>query len=133
MTAFPKPEGLEMTSRPFDNVTTGRTTFPKPEGRVRDAEYLRRVRLLPCLLIRVGGCYGPIESDHAGERPVGRRASDRSCLPMCSAHHRARTDYAGYFYGWDGVLMRAFCDHWIAVTQEMVDRGVGTDDSQETP
>ncbi len=91
--------------------------FPKPQGRVLDADYIRWVRQQPCCLAVRGACSGPVEADHAGPRPVGRRADDRTCIPLCRRHHRQRTDYRGHFYGWTAETMRAWLDARIAETQ----------------
>lgn len=74
--------------------------------RPRDADYMLAVKLLPCAVsvdppdpARVTRCSGVVEADHAGERGLGRKADDRTCIPMCTGHHRERTDHAGSFRG----------------------------------
>jgi len=53
------------------------------------------VRRLPCSVTieppdpaRITRCAGDVEADHMGARGVGQKAPDRTCAPMCSAHHR---------------------------------------------
>lgn len=43
-------------------------------------------------------CSGPIEADHDSRgRGLGQKSDDRSCIPMCTGHHRERTDHTGTF------------------------------------
>lgn len=42
-------------------------------------------------------CRGPIEADHMGARGLGQKADDRTCAPLCTGHHRERTDHTGSF------------------------------------
>lgn len=37
------------------------------------------------------------EADHVGDRALGKRAHDRSCIPLCTEHHRDRHDCRGFF------------------------------------
>lgn len=65
-------------------------------------------------------CDGAIEADHAGNRFTdgdGTRAFDRTCIPLCSKHHRQRTDYRGIFLGFDSRMMRSWCNEAIRLTQ----------------
>ncbi len=62
-------------------------------------------------------CGGVIEADHAGSRAFGRKAHDSTCIPLCTNHHRERTDMSGAFRGWDAARMRAWCDFKIEETQ----------------
>jgi hypothetical protein len=61
-------------------------------------------------------CIGPVEADHAGTRPIGRKADDRSCIPLCNHHHRQRGDFAGPFRSWDKARMRQWLDECIKAT-----------------
>lgn len=66
----------------------------------RDFAYTLASRLLfarDIALVRTTPCDGPIEADHAGERGLGRKAADSTCIPLCRGHHRERTDHAGTF------------------------------------
>lgn len=122
-----------------------RRATPRRSGRVRDRDYLLAVKELPCCLrpddIRVmsreptwesirgarllsdyvrgmiGPCDGPTEADHAGVRPVGRKADDDTAIPLCRRHHRERTDYTGVFGMFNAALMRNWCDMAIAATR----------------
>lgn len=94
---------------------------PRRSGRVRDNAYLRAVKSLPCLLAPLN-CTGPVEADHAGQRPLGRKCSDDEAIALCRGHHRERTDYAGFFKGWSGHAMRAWCDFAIEVTRRQLGR-----------
>ena len=51
--------------------------------RPRDLEYMGFVKQLRCC--RCGG--GPSEAHHAGPRAFGRKADDRSCIPLCHICH----------------------------------------------
>jgi hypothetical protein len=42
-------------------------------------------------------CTGRVEADHAGERGIGQKADDRTCIPLCTRHHRERTDHSFSF------------------------------------
>jgi hypothetical protein len=102
---------------------------PRRSSRVRDEAWLAEVRRLPCCapfaypLAMVDPwtpCRGRVEADHAGARPLGRKASDDTAIPLCQRHHRERTDYSGHFKGWDAARMREWCDWKIAETQTTV-------------
>lgn len=60
----------------------------KPYGRskpVRDREYLKFVRGLPCL---VCCSVRRIEAAHFGPHGLGQKASDLSAIPLCQLHDR---------------------------------------------
>jgi len=73
--------------------------------RPRDMEFMGFVRTQPCSVsveapdpIRAPSpCSPRIEADHMGERALGRKADDTTCAPLCSQHHRERTDHSGSF------------------------------------
>lgn len=80
---------------------------------MRDREYLLAVKQLPCCMagrfdivfvFGAGGtavrfpCSGPIEADHAGRRPYGRKCSDDETIPLCRSHHAQRTNGLGWFF-----------------------------------
>jgi len=82
---------------------------------------MRWVKTLPCVLAGVasaGVCDGPVEADHAGSRGVGQKAPDSTCIPLCSKHHRDRTDMRGAFGAFFAREMRSWCDAMITRTQE---------------
>lgn len=54
----------------------------------RDANYLKFIRNLPCLV-----CGGQAAHAHHSEfRGLGEKGSDYSCIPLCSPHHTGRSD-----------------------------------------
>lgn len=82
---------------------------PRRSERVADRAYLDAVHRLPCwayLTIEEHICAGPIEADHAGARPLGRKADDSTCIPLCQLAHRQRTDWTGPWKKWDKAAMR---------------------------
>lgn len=99
-----------------------RRPTPRRSERVRDPEYMARVRRLPCLAKGLGPCRGRVEADHAGRRPYGRKCGDDETIPMCSAHHRMRTSFSGPFRTWRKPEMRAWLDAAIVLTQSKLRR-----------
>lgn len=99
-----------------------RRSTPRRSGRVRDVEYMLLVKQLPCVFhaSHPAACEGPVEADHAGRRPLGRKANDDTCIPLCRSHHRDRTDARNFFAGISAPLMRRWCDRMIAQTQDAV-------------
>lgn len=97
--------------------------------RPRHLDFMDFVRWCECALDGAAGadpCYGRMEADHVGKRggatdaePALRRGSDTKTIPMCHRHHGQRTDYRGYFKGWDADRMRAWCDEKIAFYQNL--------------
>jgi hypothetical protein len=53
--------------------------------RPRDFAYMLWIKSLPCCVCAQH--YGS-EAAHTGPRAFGRKSSDRSCIPLCPAHHR---------------------------------------------
>lgn len=76
------------------------------------------VKQQPCAARHLGPCDGVIEADHAGRRGIGQKADDRTCIPLCTRHHRARTDWTGVFKTWTQTTMRAWLELEIARAQE---------------
>lgn len=130
-------EARRVFARP---IPTGRKRKSKYARRPRALAYMQWVKTLPCwfygLAISrieiddaigmaysvpapVTRCDGPIEADHAGDRPLGIKAHDRTCIPLCRKHHRDRTDYRGYFSDLSGEQMRAWCNTAIEMTQNL--------------
>lgn len=89
---------------------------PRRSERVRDRLYLAWIHTQPCCAVGLPGhvCGGRIEADHAGERPLGRKADDHTCIALCSQGHRERTDHSGPFKHWSRDEMRAWLDGQIA-------------------
>lgn len=57
----------------------------KSEPPVRDPQYLKFLRKLPCIV-----CFSSrtVESAHFGDRGMGQRSSDYDALPLCVKCHR---------------------------------------------
>lgn len=69
-------------------------------------------------------CEGPIQCDHAGNRFTdgnGKRAHDRTCIPMCRKHHEQRTNaggtknQAGIFFGFGAEQVRIWSNEAIKI------------------
>jgi hypothetical protein len=91
--------------------------------RERDVDYMLAVKGLPCALNSVEGaglCSGKVEADHAGERGLGVKAADQTCIPMCTKHHRDRTDVRGFFAPLSKDDRRHWCRLAIARTQHAI-------------
>lgn len=85
--------------------------------RIHDVDYMMRVKLLPCCAEGLGPCHGVIEADHAGRRGMSQKCDDAECIPLCTRHHRERTDFSGAFKDWTRERMRPWLDQKIAETQ----------------
>lgn len=109
---------LKRSSKPLRQKTRmkqRRDTRRKSE-RVYDTSWMLLVKRLPCCAAQLDvhtTCQGVVEADHAGLRPMGRKCSDKDTIPLCSKHHRERTDFRGTFKTWDGARMRAWLDAQI--------------------
>lgn len=80
------------------------------------------VKTLPCAAREVGldsayPCGGVVEADHAGRRGLGQKASDDTTYPICTQHHRERTDFSGAFKSWTNPQMRAWLAEQVEQTQ----------------
>lgn len=62
-------------------------------------------------------CEGPVEADHQGARGMGQKADDRTCVPMCSSHHKQRHAHNGAFKHLTRDELRAWRTEAIARTQ----------------
>ena len=117
-----KPRACAKCGSPFhslcprDRTPIERTTRvnprreePRRSEREHNANYLAWVHTQPCCAVGLPGhvCGGRIEADHAGERPLGRKADDDTCIAICSQGHRERTDFSGPFKTWSRDEMRA--------------------------
>lgn len=80
------------------------------------------VKTCPCLLFGTLACSGPVEADHCGDRGLGQKSLDRDCVPLCTKHHRERTDVTGYFAGYDAATMRVWRHQAIDVTHRLAER-----------
>ena len=85
----------------------------KYRSRERDTEYMLWVRRQPCAARALDpNCDGHVQADHAGRRSIGRKADDRSCIPLCQKHHTQRASFHGVFRSWSQATMRA----WLQMT-----------------
>jgi hypothetical protein len=75
------------------------------------------VRRQKCRLWMQDPCEGPTEPHHAGERGLGQRAHDETCIPLCTKHHRAFHDASGLFKRWRRDERRAWLARQIQWTQ----------------
>ena len=110
---------IKLSSKPIarkSRVKPRRDT-PRRSGRVRDDEYLAVVRTMRCYVCQR---VGPSDPDHMGPHPLGRKADDDTCVPMCRLHHQERTDVTGVFRGFDRAAMSSWCDDAIADTRASV-------------
>jgi len=88
--------------------------------RERDTPYMLWVRKLPCAARAFDtACDGHVQADHAGRRGIGRKADDRTCIPLCEKHHTQRASFHGIFRTWTRERMRVWLDAAIAHTQAM--------------
>lgn len=117
MTAFPKPEGRDRDERYLAFVRS----LPCYVAAVALPAELERIAAIAnpeeCAaawedfhaIEAAWECEGRVEADHQGDHPWGRKADDRTAVPMCWKHHRARTNPSG----WSKVP-----DIYSALTQE---------------
>lgn len=52
---------------------------------------------------------------------MGQKADDRTCIPLCSKHHRERTDFSGLFKGWNQERMRGWLAESVVLYQKRYD------------
>ena len=62
--------------------------YTKPDG-LRDPQYLRYIRLLPCVVCCTSR---GVEAAHTGPHGIGQKAPDSSAIPLCRKHHRMGPD-----------------------------------------
>ncbi len=101
-----------------------RRPTPRRSSRVRDTSYLLFVKTLPCAARDIGldtayPCFGEVEADHAGRRPMGRKADDATTIPLCQQHHHDRGSFSGAFKTFNQAGMRAWLAEAIEQTQAM--------------
>ena len=102
----------------------GKTSYARRE---RNWDFMGWVKLQPCFLAHHGGCGGTIEADHCGDRGLGQKATDETCVPLCTTHHRQRTDMRGLFTDFTAAEMRDWRYWAIARTQAAYARYCGVD------
>lgn len=71
------------------NISPRRKNAPRPAWKVAEG-FRKWLRGRPCAADGYGLCEGRMEAahvDHAGDKGIGTKASDRFCIPLCSGHH----------------------------------------------
>lgn len=105
----------ENAARPKTLATRKRTKYARRE---RHVDYMLAVKaMLPCILSHLGECEGVVEADHAGDRGLGQKSHDNTVIPLCTRHHRDRTDLTGFFSSFDRATMREWRHARVAETQ----------------
>lgn len=82
-----------------------------------DPFFVQYVRSLPCAAWALGPCYGRVEAHHAGQRGLGQKAHDNTCVPLCTQHHRNWHDHSGPFRTWTKTDRREWIAQTISFTQ----------------
>ncbi len=107
-------------SKPLGRGRVTRKAPTKYKSRPRATAYMLWVKSLPCLVPDLiwtpDPCEGPVEADHAGQRGLGRKAPDSTCVSLCRYHHRCRTDMSGRFKSFSQGDMREFLVQAIQLT-----------------
>jgi hypothetical protein len=102
--------------------------------RPRDFVFMSWVRTRPCVVsvlapflflstpeqaakFKATPCSGHVEADHAGDRGIGQKADDSTCIPMCSSHHAQRHAHSGIFFQFTQLELRAWRTEAITRTQ----------------
>lgn len=100
--------------------------------RPRDVEFMLWVKTLLCAVeeewplfpVRPTACDGVVEADHMGQRALSRKADDTTCVPMCTKHHRERSDHSGTFRAMTRDQLRAWRERAMMRTQTLwLERG----------
>lgn len=89
-------------------------------SRQRDVKYMLWVKSLECCArtsLGLTNCQGVIEADHAGTRGLGRKADDRTVIPLCWFHHHASRGAILDALAERGLTMRQWLDQMIEATQ----------------
>lgn len=73
----------------------------------------------PNVDVRPTTCTGVVEADHMGQRGLGQKADDRTCAPLCTGHHRERTDHSGSFRTLNREEARAWKERQVLRTQTL--------------
>jgi len=82
-----------------------------------DKDFVAWVHTQTCLAAELDPCEGRLHAHHAGERGLGQRAHDRTCIPLCEKHHRAWHDVRWPFSFMTREERREWRDRAIADTQ----------------
>lgn len=106
---------LRRSSKP--RAQRKRTTYATRE---RNFDHMLWVKTLACVARDMPTpCGGVIEADHAGERGMSQKCPDEETIPICTNHHRERTDFSGSFKAWDKAQMREWLLACLKHTQEL--------------
>lgn len=102
--------------------------------RARHFDWMLAVKLMPCCLWFLGCCDGEVEADHAGDRGLGEKSHDNTTIPLCTRHHRERTDMTGYFASFDRHRMREWRHERVDETQvTLLARGYSLEPASDEP
>lgn len=69
------------------------------------------------LIIALSNCGGVVEADHTVNGGMSHKGPDALCVPICTQHHRERTDFSGAFKFFTKATMRAFTSTAVQLTQ----------------
>ena len=72
------------------NTAPRRKNAPRPAWKVAES-FKQWLRGRPCAADGHGLCDGRFVAahvDHAGDKGMGTKASDRHCIPLCDGHHK---------------------------------------------
>lgn len=69
----------------FKSVRAAKNKNGRKFGPNRSENYLDWIRKRPCCVCSKNA---PSEASHHGRRGMGQKASDFSCVPLCTDHHR---------------------------------------------
>lgn len=78
-------------------------------------------------------CLGVIHAHHAGERGLGQKADDWTCIPLCARHHGEIHDCRGTFAGWGKALRREWSAEQIRATRAEWNRIRAVDPDRDLP
>jgi 5-methylcytosine-specific restriction endonuclease McrA len=89
-------------AKPVRSRIRARRQRERRSERVLDPGIVEAVHQLPCAAAGMPGARhrGPIEADHIGPHPYGRRSHDTEVAPLCRACHRNRTNPRTGGSGW---------------------------------
>ena len=94
--------------------------------RTRDFDYQLWVKTLPCSIAGLEGagpCSSVVEPDHVGQRGIGQKSPDDTCIPLCSIHHLDRHGHTGYFRYRTKEWTREWRQEAIRKTRELYETG----------
>ncbi len=89
-----------------------------------DLDYVFWIKMRPCAAQLIEGCgdcnpVWPCDGHHAGQRGLGQRAHDHTCVPLCRLHHTAWHDAHPPFRGWNANKRREWSAVVIAENREL--------------